>query len=73
MIITTQDPAVMSEQERLSEIATILAEGYLRHLSRKENPNILDDQPENSAPCDHLVNAVEMDPDPLSEHEMEVA
>ena len=56
MIIDRRDPATMSAQERLFEIAAILARGYLRLLSRKESRKGLDEDAESSAHCNKAVN-----------------
>jgi hypothetical protein len=46
----------MTGEERLSELAAILALGYIRLLSRNESQNELDDGPESCAPCGSMVN-----------------
>ena len=56
MIISPRDPSSMTSEDSLSEIAAILARGYLRLISSKESQNTLDDRPESSAPCGSTVN-----------------
>ena len=42
-MITSRDPAGMTAEERISEIAAILAKGYLRLLDPREScPNVPD-------------------------------
>jgi hypothetical protein len=55
MINHGRDPAMMTPDDRLAEIAAILAEGYLRIISKTES-NCLDDLAESTAHCDHTVN-----------------
>ena len=57
MIITPRDPASITGEERLSEIAAILAGGYMRMISRKESRKELDESAKDEAPCDHVVNS----------------
>ena len=56
MRLTVHGPSVMSTQEHLSEIATLLARGYLRLISQKESQKGLDVSAETSAQCDTVVN-----------------
>ncbi len=62
MIIKNRDPSSMSSKERLSEIAMLLAQAYIRLLFREESQNTLDDSTESEAPCDRLVNGNEAVP-----------
>ena len=52
MIISSRDPATLSCRECLREIATILAQGYLRFLSQDE----LDVLPPIKASCKPVNN-----------------
>ncbi len=56
MTITTQDPASMTSEECLSEIAEVLAQGYLRLTSSQ---NELDESTKDEAPCGTVVNKQE--------------
>ncbi len=56
MIITTRDPASMNSEECLSEIAAVLARGYLRLTSSQKE---LDETAKDEAPCDAVVNKQE--------------
>ena len=57
MISQHQDPATMSHDARLAELANILALGYLRLLkSRDESQNCLDGLAESTAPCVSTVS-----------------
>ena len=55
MIITYKDPATMTTQERLSEIAALLARGYLR-LSSKRERNCLEPDRAVEPHCYTVVN-----------------
>ena len=57
MIINTRAPSEMAGEERLSEIAAILARGYMRMISRKESRKELDVPAESEASYDHVVNS----------------
>ena len=60
MNLLSRDPASMTSEERLREIAAILARGYLRLiLTEKESRNSLAGRLESEAPCDRLVNGNE--------------
>ena len=61
MLNVARDPDAMPEDDRLSEIAAILARGYLRLLrgrqkALEDGQNCLDDGREDEAPCDRSVN-----------------
>ena len=57
--MTLRDPVAMTPDERLAEIAVMLAGAYVRLLaSRKESHNFLAEAPQSEAPC-AAVNAQE--------------
>ena len=73
MIIAHRVPSSLTSKERLSSIATLLALGYLRLISRKESLKELDVPAKVEAPCDHPVNCMEKGDEALSPVEQEVA
>jgi hypothetical protein len=54
MIINDRAPSEMTSEERLSELASILAKGFLRLISSQKE---LDVPIEDEAPCDLVVNS----------------
>ena len=57
MICRPRNPASLSPEERLAEIAAILATGYRRlSLSRESDHKELAETPESEAPCDSGVD-----------------
>ena len=59
------DPALMTPDERMREVAGILSRGYFRHREMRvnglsESPgNVLDVSRENERPCADLVDTEE--------------
>jgi hypothetical protein len=55
VIIRPKDPGAMTREERLHEIAALLARGYFR-LASKKSRNCLEAAPTPEAPCAAVVN-----------------
>lgn len=51
-----RNPAGLSSEERLAEIAALLATGY-RRIQLKNSESPLAERPESEAPCDPVMNS----------------